>query len=157
MELIVIPTGGGKYSITDTKDRKIYSVTKKRKLVGNPITTLHDASGYELYTMIRTEAGKRPSFQIIFNDALFMRVKCRSLFVDPCVLFEGETLSYELKGREYKHLKLRCQGELAGELVTEIQPNNEPKYRLTVDDRFYDDYIPLFAVAADKCFNGTNK
>ncbi len=157
MELIIIPTGSGKFTITDNKERKIYSVTKKRKLIGNPITTLYDASGYALYTMVRTAAGIKPMFQIIFNDAVFMTVQCKSLYVDPCIIFTGQGGEFELKGNTADNLVLRTGGEKIGTLKTERQMNNDPKYFLTVDDKRFDDFFPLFAIAADKCFNGKNK
>lgn len=153
MELIIIPKGSGKYTVTDPKERTIYTVTKKRKLIGNPITTLHDASGYALYTMVRRESGMKPSFQIIFNDALFMKVKCTSLYVDPCVVFEGDDGTYELKGKSHDKLELKKDGTVIGSLITEAQANGEPKYTLTVENKFFDDVIPLFAVSIDKCFN----
>ncbi len=157
MELIIIPTGQGKYTITDAKDRKIYSVTKKKKFVGTPITTLHDASGYALYTLIRTESGVKPAFQIIFNDAVFLFARCRSLYVDPAIDLEGEGGSFTLTGREHAHLKIKIDKTEIGSIDTEKQTNNQPKYILHMDDKYYDDFVPLFAVVVDKCFNGTNK
>lgn len=157
MNLIIIPTGSGKFTITDDKERTIYSVTKKRKLIGNPITTLHDASGYALYTMVRTAAGIKPAFQITFNDAAFMTVQCKSLYVDPCITFAGQGGDFELKGTTANNLVLRTGGEEIGTLKTERQTNNDPKYLLTVDNKRFDDFMVLFAVAADKCFNGKNK
>lgn len=157
MQLIVIPKGQGKYDVTDPKERKIYSVTKKRRLIGNPITTLHDASGYALYTMIRTESGKKPAFQIIFNDSAFLAAQCKSLYVDPCITFAGGSNSYELKGKDPFDFKVFSRKDEIGSLVTERQANNDPKYILTIDDKYYDDYFPLFAVVADKCFSGKNK
>ena len=157
MKLIIIPTGSGKFTITDDKERKIYSVTKKRKLIGNPITTLYDASDYALYTMVRTAAGIKPAFQIIFNDAVFMTVQCKSLYVDPCITFIGQGGEFELKGMTADNLVLRTGGEEIGTLKTERQMNNDPKYLLTVDNMRFDDFMALFAVAADKCFNGKNK
>lgn len=157
MELIIIPMGAGKFTVTDEKDRKMYSVTKKRKLIGNPITTLHDASGYALYTMVRTASGIKPAFQIVFNDELFLTVQCKSLYVDPCITFTGQGGDFELKGKSADDLVLRAGSEEIGVLKTERQTNNDPKYVLTVDNRRFDDFLPLFAVAADKCFNGKNK
>lgn len=157
MELIIIPTGQGKYTVTDTKDRKIYSVTKKKKFVGMPVTTLHDVSGYALYTLIRTESGVKPAFQIIFNDAVFLHARCRSFFVDPAIDLEGDGGKYTLKGREHAHLKIKIDKTEIGSIDTEKQANNQPKYILHMDDKYYDDYVPLFAVVVDKCFNGTNK
>ena len=143
MELMVIPKGSGKYAMTDEKDRKIYTVNKKRKLIGNPITTLHDASGYVLYSMVRTASGKKPSFDITFNEAHFLDALCKSLYVDPTITFTGPGGEYMLRGKNW-----------IGSLKTEKQANGDPLYRLIVEDKKFDDFIPLFAVVADKCFNG---
>ncbi len=157
MELIITLKGSGKYAVTDPKGRNIYSVTKKRKLVGNPITTLHDASGYALYTLIRTESGRNPAFQIVFNDSLYMTAQCTSMYVDPCVRFEGDGTVYELKGKMHNNMKLRKDGVEIGGLTTEALTNGDPRYSLIVDNKYFDDIIPLFVVIVDKCFNGSNK
>ena len=153
MELLVIPKGSGKYTITDEKDRKIYSVNKKRKLIGNPITSLHDASGYVLYTMVRTASGNKPAFDITFNDAHFLDAKCKSLFVDPSIIFSGPGGEFMLKGKDTSYLVLTKGETEIGNLKKEKQANDEPMYILTVEDKEYDDFIPLFAIVADKCYN----
>ncbi|MBQ8928691.1 MAG: hypothetical protein IJ055_10530 [Oscillospiraceae bacterium] len=154
MELRIIPKGGGKYIINDPKERTIYTVTKAKKLFGNPITTLHDASGYALYTMQRTASGKKPAFDIFFNDQTVIKVSCKSLYVDPSVLFESDKTKIELKGTDdYKDYKILSGRQQIGEMHTERQTNNEPMYQLVIDDPYFDDYIPLLAVAADKCFS----
>ena len=157
MELIIIPKGAGKYDVTDAKNRIIYTVSKKRRLIGNHITTLHDASGYALYTMVRTESGKKPAFQIIFNDNPFFVVQCKSLYVDPSITFAGGNNNFELKGKNQFQLTLYLGKQPVGSLITERQANDEPKYTLSVEDAYFDDYIPLFAVVTDKCFSGKNK
>lgn len=153
MELIVIPKGLGKYIVTDEKDRKIYSVSKKRRLIGNPTTTLHDASGYALYTMVRTASGKKPAFEIFFNEKPFLTVQCKSLYVDPSITFVGEGGDFMIKGKDTKSFEVFKSREVIGSLITEKQANDDPKYVLTVETKDFDDFIPLFAVAADKCFN----
>ena len=157
MELVVIPRGQGKYDITDLKERIIYTVSKKKRLVGPAISTLHDAAGYALYRLIRKEGGKKPAFTIMFNEKAFMAVKCESLFVDPTITFNGGNNSFELKGKNSKELTLYSHGTAIGTLITEKQANNEPKYTMSVENKYFDDFIPMFAVIADKCFNGTNK
>lgn len=157
MELVILPKGGGKYEIQDLKERVIYTVSKKRRLIGNPITTLHDASGYALYRLVRTDSGKKPAFQIIFNEAAFMAVKCESIFVDPTITFQGGSHRYELRGKNSNNLTLYSYKDAIGTLVTERQANNEPKYLLSVESKYFDDFIPMFVIVADKCFNGTNK
>ena len=154
MELRIIPKGSGKYVVNDPKERTIYTVTKAKKLFGNPITTLHDASGYALYTMQRTASGKKPAFDVFFNESTFMKISCKSIYVDPCVTFETEKMKYELKGSDdYKDFQIVVNRQKVGEMHTERQANNEPMYQLSIDDAYFVDFIPLFAVAADKCFS----
>ena len=152
MELVVIPTGSGKYNVIDKKDRKLYSVTKKRKLVGNAITTLHDASGYALYSMVRTESGKKPSFHIFLNGTIILSVQAKSMFLNPCIAFEGLNDTFELRGEKVTHFEIYHNGNAIGTIDTEIQTNGEPKYRITIEQKFFDDFFPLFAVVVDKCY-----
>ena len=86
-----------------------------------------------------------------------MAVKCESIFVDPTITFQGGSHRYELRGKSSNNLTLYSYKDEIGTLVTERQANNEPKYLLTVENKFFDDFIPMFAIVADKCFNGTNK
>ncbi len=157
MDLVVIPKGAGKYDVTDTKERIIYTVSKKKRLIGNPLTTLHDASGYALYRLIRTESGKKPAFTIMFNEKPFMLVKCESLFVDPTITFNGGSHAFELKGKNSREMKLYSHGTEIGTLIAEKQANDEPKYTMSIENKYFDDFFPLFAVIADKCFSGNNK
>lgn len=157
MELIIIPKGAGKYDVTDTKERMIYTVAKKKKLIGFPITTLYDPSGYRLYSLQRTEAGNKPAFQILFNEKVFMAVKCESLYVDPTITFNGGSYAFELRGKTQQNLTLYSRKDEIGSLVTEKQANGEPKYTMTIENKYYDDFLPLFGVVADKCFNPNKK
>ncbi len=157
MELIIIPKGAGKYDVTDTKERMIYTVAKKKKLIGFPITTLFDPSGYRLYSLQRTEAGNKPAFQMLFNDKVFMAIKCESLYVDPTITFNGGSYAFALRGKVQNNLTLFSRNDEIGTLITEKQANGEPKYTLTVENKFFDDFFALFAVVADKCFNPNNK
>ncbi len=157
MELLVTSKGSGKYIVTDTKEREIYHITKARKLFGSPITTLTDASGYTLYTMKRTSAGKKPEYEIQLNERFFMKVLCKSMFIDPSIQFETVDSIYELKGKDQKHFILYKNEVQIGTLDTAKMVNNDLVYKLVFDDQSFDDFFPLFAVAADKCFGEMNK
>lgn len=157
MELLVISKGSGKYTVTDTKEREIYHITKARKLFGNPTTTLYDASGYTLYTMKRTSAGKKPEYEVQLNEQFFMKVLCKSMFIDPSIQFETTDCIYELKGKDQKHFNLYRNEVPIGTLDHAKQVNGGLVYKLVFDDRYFDDFFPLFAVAADKCFGEMNK
>ncbi|MBR0485133.1 MAG: hypothetical protein IJJ69_10185 [Oscillospiraceae bacterium] len=157
MELQVTAKGSGKYIITDAKEREIYHVTKTRKLFGSPITTLYDVSGYALYTMKRTSAGKKPEYEVQLNERFFMKVLCKSMFIDPSIQFETVESIYELKGKDQKHFVLYKNQVEIGMLDTAKLVNNDLVYKLVFDDQLFDDFFPLFAVAADKCFGEMNK
>ena len=157
MELLITAKGSGKYTVTDTKDREIYHASKGRKLFGSPITTLYDASGYALYTMKRTSAGKKPEYEVQLNERFFMKVLCKSMFIDPNIQFESAENIYELKGSDGKRFVLYQNNEQIGKLDTAKLANNDLIYTLVFNDQAFDDYFPLFAIAADKCFGEMNK
>ncbi|MBE6877493.1 MAG: hypothetical protein E7496_12440 [Ruminococcus sp.] len=157
MELLVTSKGSGKYIVTDAKEREIYHITKARKLFGSPTTTLYDVSGYALYTMKRTSAGKKPEYEVQLNERFFMKVLCKSMFIDPSIQFETVENIYELKGKDQKHFVLYKNETEIGTLDTAKLVSNELIYTLIFEDQFFDDFFPLFAVAADKCFGEMNK
>ena len=151
MELQVVSKGSGKYTVTDSNNRLLYQITKARKMFGNPITTLSDVSGYTLYTMKRVSTKRKPEYEIQLNEKFFMKVLCKSMFIDPSIQFEGDVV-YELKGKEHTHFDLYRNDVIIGSLDMAKQVNNELTYLLVFDDQYFDDFFPLFAVAVDKCF-----
>lgn len=154
MELYVVPKGNEKYLITDKKDRKIYSVDKKRF---SKQLILHDASGYALYSLLQITTGMKPSFRIDFNEESFMKVTCKSIYLDPSLECEGRGMKYVIKSQDRMNFEIYKNGAKIGTIVTEKQTNNEQQYYIDVDNKAFDDYIPLFAVCADKCFSSLNK
>ena len=81
----------------------------------------------------------------------------RSLFVDPTITFNGGSHAFALKGKNSREMKLYSHGTEIGTLITEKQANDEPKYTMSIENKYFDDFFPLFAVIADKCFSGNNK
>ncbi len=154
MELFVVPKGNDKYGVSDKKDRKIYSISKKRF---SKLIILHDASGYALYSLQQTTTGMKPTFNITFNDAPFMTVKCKSIYLDPSLICEGQGMKFEIKSQDRMQFTILKNGQTVGKLQTEKQANNEQKYYIEINDRAFDDFIPLFAVCVDKCFSDLNK
>ncbi len=157
MELLVTSKGAGKFSVTDNKDRVLYTVVKARKLFGSPTTTLYDASGYTLYTMKRISAGSKPEYEVQLNDRFFMKVQCKTMFIDPCIQFENADSIFELKGKNHLHFELFKNENVIGTLTVEKQVNNEFVYTLNFEDEYFDDFFPLFAIAVDRCFGEINK
>lgn len=154
MELFVVPKNTEKYNVFDKKDRRIYKITRKRF---GKSWTLHDASDYALYSMLQTGSGKKPSFKIEFNDAPFMIITCKSIYLDPSLECEGQGQKFVIKSRDRMNFELLKNGTKVGAITTEKQTNNEQKYFIEIEDKAFDDYIPLFAVCVDKCFSGLNK
>ncbi len=154
MELYVVPKNAEKYNVFDKKERRIYKISKK-KFAKNYI--LHDASDYALYSMVQTGVGKKPSFKIEFNDAPFMIVTCKSIYLDPSLECEGQGMKFVLKSHDRMNFEVLKNGTKIGTLNTEKQTNNEAKYYLNMEDKSFDDFIPLFAVCIDKCFSSMNK
>ncbi len=154
MELFIVPKGKGKYTVTDKKDRKIYSVAKK---AFSQLLVLHDASGYALYSLRQTSEGMKPTFKVEFNDAPFMTVTCKSIYLDPSLIFEGQGMKYKIKSTDRMNFTIVKNDNPVGKIVTEKQANNEQKYFIEIEDKSFDDYIPLFAVCIDKCFSDLNK
>ncbi len=157
MELFITAKGSGKYVVTDNKERELYHATKARKLFGSPLTTFYDASGYILYTMKRTSSGKKPEYEIQLNERFFMKVLCKSMFIDPSIQFETIDTIYELKGKDPKNFILYRNDVQIGTLSTAKLVNNDLIYTLTFEEHTFDDFFPLFAVAVDKCFGEINK
>ncbi len=154
MEMYVVPKGNDKYIVSDKKERKIYSVDKKRF---SKQLILHDASGYALYTLQQITSGMKPSFRIDFNEESFMKVNCKSVYLDPSLECEGRGMKYQIKSQDRMHFEIFKNGVHIGHMETEKQTNNEQKYYIQIDDKAVDDYLPLFAVCADKCFSNLNK
>ena len=156
MELQVVSKGSGKYTVTDSNNRLLYQITKARKMFGNPITTLSDVSGYTLYTMKRVSAKRKPEYEIQLNEKFFMKVLCKSMYIDPSIQFEGNAV-YELKGKEHTHFAMYCNDVIIGSLDVIKQASQELLYTLVFDDQYFDDFFPFFAVAVDKCFGEINR
>ena len=47
--------------------------------------------------------------------------------------------------------------EEKGIIETSVSTSGELQYNLSIDDQFFDDYIPLFAVVIDKIYGETNR
>jgi hypothetical protein len=102
--------------------------------------------------MVRTESGKKPAFHIFLNGTIVIRVQAKSMFLNPCITFEGENEIFELRGEKVTHFEIYRDGNAIGTIDTEIQTNGEPKYRIIIEQKFFDDFFPLFAVVVDKCY-----
>lgn len=158
MELFLVPKGS-KFIVQDKKKRLLYTI--KKKAFGGKFLLL-DASGYELYSFINTIQGKKPEFNIILNDKIFMTIKCLSVFLDPSIEFDYQedkfkNIKYTLKSSDRKNFTLFRNNEEAGSIHTIVDMDKDLCYEINIEDQFFDDYIPLFALAVERAFGDMNK
>jgi len=159
MDLIII-SKGNKYNIQDQKGRLLYTVKKKAFSSGKFI--LYDSSDYALYSFRLTgssDGGKKPEYSIILNEKTFMEVICKSLFLDPSFECVGKAISdkYDLLSTNRRDFKMVKNGTEIGSISTKTSANGDLQYDLSIEDREFDDYIPLFAVIIDQTFGDMNK
>jgi uncharacterized protein YxjI len=154
MELIIF-IKNGKYIVQDKKQRTIYTV-KKRGL-GSGKYSLYDASNYRLYTLVQTGEDRKPTFTITHNDASFVRVSCKSLFLDPTLTFKGKEATYELVSTDHMNFTFLKDGTEQGKLTTGVSVSGEFQYSFEINDKIFDDYFVLFAVAVDRTFSELNR
>ena len=153
MELLVTPKSN-KYNVEDKKQRLLYSV--KKKGFGQRYNLL-DASSYVLYTLLQTGEDRKPAFSIILNDSVFLKMECKSLFLDPTLTAEGRDLKFSIASKDRKEFDIILNGNNVGKIQTNQMLSGELQYEITIENNAFDDYIPLFAVAIDRAFGEMNK
>ncbi|MBR3759960.1 MAG: hypothetical protein IKK47_03075 [Ruminococcus sp.] len=153
MEL-TIAEKGSKYVVEDKKSRLLYTV-KKKGFAQRYI--LLDASNYNLYTLIQEGDVKKPVFSVILNDSLFLKMECKSLFLDPTITAEGKDMKYIIKSKDRKNFEIILNDVSVGTIKTKFGVSGTFQYDLEIVNTAFDDYIPLFAVAIDKAFGDMNR
>ena len=154
MNLFVVPKGN-RFTVQTDKGTVIYNI-KKKGLSGNKFT-LYDMNNYSLYSLVTVEGGKKPAYNIILNDEIFMELKCLSIFLDPSFECMGKNMKFELKSQNRKNFVMFRDGNKVGGINTVVMTTGELQYEIIIDNKAFDDYIPLFAVALDKAFGDINK
>lgn len=160
MELI-ISIKGSKYIVQDKKHaRQIYTI--KKKGFGGGRFLLMDASNYQLYSLMQISGERKPSFIISHNDVSIMQLACKSLFLDPTINVEGKDIQgtlikYDIASKDHRNFELLKDGISVGSIITNVNMNKELQYDLVIDDKIFDDYIPLFALAVDLTFGDMNR
>ena len=175
MELI-ISSKGHKYTVTDNKGRVLYSVKKKGFGAGRYV--LLDASNYHLYSLVRVGEENRPAFNISHNDRGIIGLTCKSMFLDPTIIVKGKDTSgievnYELSSKDHKHFNIikpvpkkeedeeneetpEDEGKV-GTIKTMLTAAGDFQYEIEIENKIFDDFIPLFAVAIDLAFGDINR
>ena len=145
---------GGKYTVQDKSGRLIYSIKKKGF---GARYNLMDASNYNLYTLVQTGDSKRPFFTIILNDNVFMSMECTSLFLNPTITAKNKTMRFEITSKDRKNFDIILNDAKVGNIQSLLGVNGEMQYHFDVENKAFDDYISLFAVAIDRAFGEMNK
>lgn len=158
---LTISVKGHKYTVQDKKkSRLLYSVKKKGFGAGRYL--LLDASNYHLYSFLQTGEERKPTFAISHNDITIMNLACKSLFLDPTITVDGKDTSgndvkFSIASKDHKDFELIRDGVSVGTLRTMLTVSGDLQYEMSIDDKFFDDYVPLFAVAVDITFGDMNK
>ncbi len=144
----------GKYTVQDKSGRLIYSIKKKGF---GARYNLMDASNYNLYTLVQTGDSKRPFFTIILNDNVFMSMECASLFLNPTIKARNKTMRFEITSKDRKNFDILLNDDNVGTIQSLMGVNGEMQYHFNIDNKAFDDYIALFAIAIDRAFGEMNK
>ena len=153
MEFTVLSNNMG-YAVNDKNQKNLYNVRKKT--FGKKWNLL-DPNKYNLYTLAQMGDEKRPLFAIILNDTTFLTIECKSLFLDPSFTCKGKTISYTLASKDRREFDIIVNDNSVGHISTKVGVTGELLYDVTVDNKFFDDYICLFPVIIDKTFGEMNK
>lgn len=153
MELTVAEKGS-KYVVEDKKSRLLYTV-KKKGFAQRYI--LLDASNYNLYTLVQEGDSRKPVFSVILNDDLFLKMECRSMFLDPTITAEGKDMNFSIASKDRKNFDIILNDIKVGKIITKFTASGALQYDLEIENTAFDDYIPLFAVAIDKSFGEMNR
>lgn len=153
MELLVIPKGN-KYSVEDKNRRVIYNVKKKGF---SQRYNLFDTSNYILYTLVQDGDDRKPTFNILLNDSVFLKMECKSLFLDPTITAEGKDMKFSLASKERRNFNIIFNDNKVGTIQSKQTMTGDAHYDIEIENKAFDDYIPLFAVAIDRVFGEMNK
>lgn len=153
MELLVIPKGN-KYSVEDKNHRVIYNVKKKGF---SQRYNLFDTSNYILYTLVQDGDDRKPTFNILLNDSVFLKMECKSLFLDPTITAEGKDMKFSLASKERRNFNIIFNDNKVGTIQSKQTMTGDAHYDIEIENKAFDDYIPLFAVAIDRVFGEMNK
>lgn len=156
MVLLNILPKGNKWLVTDSKERVIYTIKKN---VSGGKFTLIDASGYKLYYVTFNKKEKKPVFKFFLNDNNIFDLKCTSIFLEPSFEGKGNMGEFKITSADRRDFNLfdvtrnRDMGEI---LVCETEKGNLP-YEIRMDEKYFDDFVPLFAVCIDQVYGELNK
>lgn len=163
-----IVSRGNKYVVLDQKERTIYTI--KSGMGGK--THLINSGGYKLYYFMGDRKAKKPVFSVFHDNKQVFFAECTSLFLDPGFKLRGEKISIDVISHDRQTFeiiynesdevnigKITCaEDESPTENAKkEKKDAKETKYTLEINEKYFDDYIPLIAVFIDIAFGELNK
>ncbi|MBP5380028.1 MAG: hypothetical protein J6Y64_10885 [Ruminococcus sp.] len=154
MELL-ISIKGNKYEIED-KSTKRLMYTVKKKGFGAGRYVLLDTHKYDLYSLIQTGEGQKPTFVLTHNDDAFLSISVKSLFLDPTIAVDGK-YKYEFVSKDRRDFKVFHNENEIGTLKTLVTVTGELQYELFIEPKAFDDYLALIVVAIDRTFGDMNR
>ncbi|MCQ2433776.1 MAG: hypothetical protein MJ062_00870 [Oscillospiraceae bacterium] len=144
---LTIMMNHGKYLVTDSKKRTLYSI--KKKLRGEYV--IRDASKYELYELSEGQTMDRHMFYyILLNGKRKATLRCVSKFLEPRMELEEEdgsilTIRAETPDKlSYTFVKDKKE---YGTLKIHMLSRTEYKFVINIDVEIFDDYLPLIPFA----------
>lgn len=152
---------GSKYIVQDkSQGRQIYTI--KKKGFGGGRYVLLDASNYQLYSFMQASDERKPTFIISHNDVSIMQLICKSMFLDPTINVSGKdiqgvVLNVDIASKDHRNFDFIKDGEKIGSVKTGVTANRELVYDIVIENKFFDDYFPLFALAVDLTFGDMNR
>ena len=86
-----------------------------------------------------------------------MRINCKSKFLDPTIECKSNDVSYKLVSKNSRDFTIMEGDEEKGTIETSVSVSGELQYDIDINDKIFDDYIPLFAIVIDKIFGDANR
>ena len=154
MKLVMVPKGS-KFHVINDRERTVYTIKKKK--LGAAKYILIDKNGYVLYVLQPNVGGKRPSFKVYLNDKVILDIVCTSMFLEPTIKTTGEGRNYLIKTADRKEFEIIAEdkniGHVIGNIKTLVLMSGDRQVELEVEDKRYDDVMPLLALAVDLTFS----
>ena len=79
------------------------------------------------------------------------------MFLDPTIIAKGKGMEFEIVSKDRKNFDIFFNENNVGNIKTLVAVTGELQYEMEIDNKVFDDYIPLFAVAIDMAFGHMNK
>ena len=154
MKLVMVPKGS-KFPVLNDREKTVYTIKKKK--LGATKYVLIDKNGYVLYVLQPNVGGKRPSFKVYLNEKVIFEIVCTSMFLEPTIEITGEGRKYLIKSSDRKEFDIITEdkniGHVIGHIKTLMLMSGDKQIELEVEDKRYDDSMPLLALSVELTFS----